>query len=204
MLSIANASSWFKKPVRTVKRFKKDESGVTAVEFAIVGGPFFLLVFAIIESAIFFWANQYLETIVDDVTRLYRTGQFVSTTPQWDITTKDGLEDELCRRIVALFDCDELFVQVDLEDEFIDLPLPPEPGNQNNFTNGRFTPDERFPDEVCPRKVIQITASYVWPVFTNYAAPLVSEGFDSDALINVTAVARTEGFQTAVNSNCTP
>lgn len=202
MLSFANASSWFRKPVRTVKRFKKDESGVTAVEFAIVGGPFFLLIFAIIETVIFFWANQYLETVVDDVTRLYRTGQITSTSPAWDISTKQGLDDELCRRIVALFDCENIFVQVDQEQRFQDLPLPPRGDNQNNFSNGNFAPQERFPPQICPLQVIQITASYVWPIFTNYSAPLVSEGFGSDALINVTAVARTENFPIAVSANC--
>jgi Flp pilus assembly protein TadG len=42
-------------------RFKRREDGAAAVEFALVALPFFGLMFAIIELAIFFFASRYLE-----------------------------------------------------------------------------------------------------------------------------------------------
>lgn len=174
---------------RIINRFKKNEDGTTAVEFALVGGPFFLLIFAIIESSLLFFANQYLETVVDDVARLYRTNRIVNINPAWDIGTQQGLRDEMCIRVVALFDCQKLIFQVDTRDKFSELPDAP---NSNDAVAGVYAPVERFPPRVCPEQVLQFTASYMWPVYANYSAPLVSDGLDKAALISVTAVVRTE------------
>lgn len=207
ILNLKNSFSKIGKPVRLVRRFKKDENGATAVEFAFVAGPFFLLVFAIFETAIYFWANQYLETIVDDVTRLYRTGQFVSTNPQWDIRTKQGFDDEICRRVKAMFDCDDIITQVDQAprnnpNNFVGIPLPPRSDDPANFQGTKFMPPERFPAEICPLRVTQVTASYEWPTFTNYSAPLLANDRNSNALINVTTITRTEDFTLQPGSNC--
>lgn len=185
------------RPVRTVRRFKKDENGATAVEFAIVGGPFFLLVFAIIETSLLFFANQYLETVIDDVARLYRTGQIAN------ISTKQDLKQELCRRVVAMFDCNRIITQVDIAAEFRDLPDPPDPADPTNFNSvGAFAPPESFPPEICPVRILQLTASYEWPVYANYSAPLTTGGLGSNALINVTAVVRTENFAIPAGFTC--
>ena len=187
-------------PIKVVNRFKKDEEGATAVEFAIVGGPFFLLVFAIIESSLLFFANQYLETVVDDVARLYRTGR------TGDVATAAKLKEEMCDRIVALFNCNRIITHVDVAEKFTDLPPPPQSNNVSNLDgDGNYAPPERFDDAaVCPGQVVQFTASYEWPIYTNYAAPLVSEGLNNNALINVTAVVRTEEFQAPPGVTCPP
>src|SRR5712692_11914383 len=51
------------------------EDGAAAVEFALVAAPFLALIFAIIETALVFFAGQYLETVVADSSRLIMTGQ---------------------------------------------------------------------------------------------------------------------------------
>ncbi len=182
-------------PVRVVRRFKNNEEGATAVEFAIIGGPFFLLIFAIIETSLLFFANQYLETIVDDIARLYRTGQIAN------ISTKADLKTEICNRVVALFDCNKIVIQVDTSPKFSSLPPPPTvSGNVDG--SGNYAPTERFPSEICPSEVLQFTASYEWPIYANYSAPLVSKGLNDNALINVTSVIRTEAFPIPTGSSC--
>ncbi len=174
-------------PPKVVRRFNANEEGTTAVEFAIIGGPFFLLIFAIIETSLLFFANQYLETVVDDITRLYRTGQISN------ISTKEDLKDEMCSRIVALFDCTNIKIHVDTAAKFSDLPPPPVASDHLDI-NGSYDPPERLPTDICPNQVLQMTASYEWPIYANYSAPLVADGLNDNALINVTAVVRTEGF----------
>jgi len=44
-----------------LRRFRKREDGAAAVEFALVALPFFGLVIAVIELAVFFFAARYLE-----------------------------------------------------------------------------------------------------------------------------------------------
>ncbi len=197
MLNKINRLLYKSRLVKNMRRFKTNDEGVTAIEFAIVGGPFFLLIFAIIETSIFFFANQYLETVTDDVARLYRTGQL------GDISTQDDLKDELCDRIVVLFDCNQIKVSVDVEDDFRDLPPPVDTTNTSNFdAAGNFTPPERFPPEVCPLNVLQLSASYEWPIYANYSAPLISPGLNDSALIHVTAVVQTEDFPAPAGSSC--
>ena len=43
-------------------RFRRDQRGVTAIEFGAVAAPFFALLFAIIETALTLWTTQVLET----------------------------------------------------------------------------------------------------------------------------------------------
>jgi len=185
------------KPVKVINRFHKDEDGVTAVEFALVGGPFFLLIFGIIESSLLFFANQYLETVVDDVTRLYRTGQVAN------LLTAAELEEEMCDRITALFDCDRIFISLDTAPRFADLPPPPVGSDTANINaQGGFEPVQRFDPNICPLQIVLITTSYEWPIYTNYASPLVADGLNNNALISATAVVRTENFEQLPGTVC--
>jgi hypothetical protein len=60
---------------RRLLRFRRDERGATVIEFGLVALPFFGLLFAIIETALVFFAGQALETAVSNAARLIRTGQ---------------------------------------------------------------------------------------------------------------------------------
>ena len=53
-----------------VRRFRRDGRGSAAVEFAFIAPVFFVLLFAIIETAIVFFASQVLEGAVQDTGRL--------------------------------------------------------------------------------------------------------------------------------------
>jgi len=44
--------------MRPFKCFRKDTSGATAVEFAMVAGPFFVLLLALIEVALVFFSTR--------------------------------------------------------------------------------------------------------------------------------------------------
>jgi Flp pilus assembly protein TadG len=56
-------------------RFRSNRKGSAAVEFALVAPVFFALLFAILETAIMFFASQVLETITQDAARQIMTGQ---------------------------------------------------------------------------------------------------------------------------------
>ena len=169
---------------KTVKRFHSTEDGATAVEFAMIAFPFFLLIFAIIETSLFFFAGQYLETAVDDTMRLYRTGQLGNG------TTAEDFRDELCDRVVVMFECKEIKTSVQTALEFDELGDPPVSDDEGNLPDDEYPPNSAFGGEV----IMQISASYKWPVFTNFAAPLAYKNGENFALIQVTAVTQTEPF----------
>ena len=58
-----------------LRRFRRNRRGSAAVEFALVAPVFFALLFAIIETAIVFFAGQVLETVTQDSARMIMTGQ---------------------------------------------------------------------------------------------------------------------------------
>ena len=57
------------------RRLVRQQDGAAAVEFALIAAPFLALVFAIMETAIVFFAGQALETAAADSARLIMTGQ---------------------------------------------------------------------------------------------------------------------------------
>ena len=95
-------SAWFRRlmPSRLARRFVRQQDGSAAVEFSLVAIPFLGLTFAILETALVFFAGQTLETAVTDSARLIMTGQ--AQDKSW---TKDDFKTEVCSRIHGLFDC---------------------------------------------------------------------------------------------------
>ena len=98
---------------RLLQRFRKDDEGATAIELSLVVLPFLALLFAILEGALVFWANQVLGTAVTDASRELYTGRFqqsTSSTPPADIAGR--FHEEVCNRVGKLLNCSALKVDV--------------------------------------------------------------------------------------------
>ena len=78
-------------PSRLVRRFVRQQDGSAAVEFSMVAIPFLGLTFAILETALVFFAGQTLETAVTDSARLIMTGQ--AQTGGW---SKEDFKNAVC------------------------------------------------------------------------------------------------------------
>ncbi len=167
---------------KIVRRFNGDREGTTAVEFAMLAFPFFLLLFGIIECSLLFFAGQMLESAVDDVGRKIRTGQLDDT------MTESEFKAEICTATSLLFDCDEVKVDLKVAATFDELDDPPEPeGGALNTSDYSFTAP-------CPEQIAMVTVTYEWPIFTNYVAAHVSNLNSGNALLNAIAVFRTEPY----------
>ncbi len=94
-------------PKRLFRRFRRNVSGSAAVEFSLVAVPFFALLFAIIETAIVFFAGQVLESGVQDSGRLIYTNQITNTN-----TTVAQFKADLCNRVSVLMNCTGIDVDV--------------------------------------------------------------------------------------------
>src|SRR6201991_2551905 len=102
-----------------LSRFRRSRAGSAAVEFALVAPVFFALLFAIIETAIMFFASQVLETITQTSARVVLTGQAqsgsVSACAVSGVSaacTQTTFKTYVCNQIPALFDCNSLYVDV--------------------------------------------------------------------------------------------
>lgn len=175
-------SAWYLRAPRVVKRFSGNERGVTAVEFAFTAPIFFLLLFAVIESCLQFFAGQLLESAVDEVGRRVRTGQLNNT------MTEQQFKDEICAATAILFTCADLDIDLQVAATFDELDDPPLPvDGEVDHSAYSFTAP-------CPEQIAMITASYEWPVFTNYVAAYLSDLNNGNALLNAIAVFRTEPY----------
>lgn len=81
-------------------KFIRDEAGATAVEFAIICLPFFLLIFCIIEVALGFFAGAALDASVKNVSRDIRTGR-----AQVEGLGQAEMKRRICEQLLDLFDC---------------------------------------------------------------------------------------------------
>ena len=83
---------------RVTLRFKRNQDGVVAVEFAFIGLPFLLLTFAIIEIAFVFMADINITHATSDSARKVRTGQA-------GISTVSEFINDVCSQVVFLPNC---------------------------------------------------------------------------------------------------
>ncbi|MBS3849923.1 pilus assembly protein [Devosia sp. J2-20] len=99
----------------------RNERGTTAVEFALLGLPFFMIIGAILETSVVFLSSQVLESAVQDTSRLIRTGRSQGT-----ITTAAEFKTKVCDRLFGLYgDCSGLHVEVSTINDFASAAISP-------------------------------------------------------------------------------
>ncbi len=87
--------AWRRSGFASLSRFRKREDGGAAVEFAIIVLPFFGMVLAVLELAIFFFASRYLEEGLFNARRKVLTQQLA--TASICTTFKSEVEKELSK-----------------------------------------------------------------------------------------------------------
>ncbi len=86
--------------------WRKDESGATAIEFAMVIGPFLGLLFAILEVALVYFAQFSLENANETAARLIRTGAAQNGTATSNPLSKSQFKQKVCAKLPAFMTCD--------------------------------------------------------------------------------------------------
>jgi Flp pilus assembly protein TadG len=141
--------------VAALRRFRRNRNGSAAVEFAMVAPMFIGLLFAILESAIVFFANQVLETVTQDSARMIMTGQEQSAGK-----TQADFKSVVCGKVNALFDCaNGITVDVQSASQFGTISLTNPVDNSGNYT----PPNGYFPGG--PGDIVVVRLFYQWPIF---------------------------------------
>ncbi len=102
----------------------RDETGATAIEFAILGIPFLALLFGILELAMIFFISSTTQHALETVARQIRTGEFQNAGDNWST-----FKDQVCTGMAGVGDCDNLRIDVVSSgtSRFSDLVLPISP-----------------------------------------------------------------------------
>src|SRR5579871_5013350 len=116
------------------RRFLRRQDGAVAVEFGLILLPFLALTFAIMETALVFFADQTLETAVADSARLIMTGQ-----AQNSALTAVTFKNAVCARIYGLFDCQNgVYVNVQTYSSFGSISYTPPLDSHGNLVTSNF------------------------------------------------------------------
>ncbi|WP_027579223.1 TadE/TadG family type IV pilus assembly protein [Bradyrhizobium sp. Ai1a-2] len=176
-----------------LRRFRRDRRGVTAVEFALVAPIFFVLLFAIIETALIFFAGQVLETINQDSARLVLTGE-----AQGGSLSQAQFKAAVCaHKLSFMFNCNGISVDVRSYPQAGEVKIPNQIGPGGTFTN-----DMKY----CPGRdgdFVVVRLFYEWPVIILkmlIGGDNLQYDFSnlngSKRLLSATAVFRNEPFPT--------
>lgn len=87
-------------PNRSLAAFRRDQKGATAVEFALLIGPFLFLLLGLMEVSMQYFIATAMDYSVQKTARLIRTGQ-----AQEAGLSVDDLRTTMCENILDLFDC---------------------------------------------------------------------------------------------------
>jgi Flp pilus assembly protein TadG len=136
-----------------LRRFRDNRTGASAVEFAIVAPLFLALLFAIIETALMFFAGQVLETMTQDAARMILTGQAQTANYQ-----QTDFKTYVCNQIPALFSCANLIVNVQ------SFPSPASASYMSLFDASCNTPTLSY-SPGGPGDLVLIQVAYKWQLF---------------------------------------
>ena len=170
--------------LKTARRLARQEDGTAAVEFGMVAMPFLALVFAIIETALVFFANQVLETAASDGARLIMTGQ-----AQEQGLSKDTFKEYVCSRVYGLVNCTAgVHVDVQTVTSFAsaNLTKPLNGDNELDTSGFKYEPGDA-------EQIVVVRLVYQWPT---YVAMLgLSNMAGNNRLMMATAAFRNEPFK---------
>ncbi|WP_051630638.1 TadE/TadG family type IV pilus assembly protein [Afifella pfennigii] len=161
------------------------EDGATVVEFALIAPPFFLLVLAIMETALIFTAEQFLENAVFEAARDVRTGQV-----QAERLDEAGFRERLCDNLLALIDCEgeNFYLDVRAYETFASARLASPVAKDDSFT------DPGSYEFGGPGDIVVVRAYYQWPTNPVYGALTFANLANGKRLLGAFAAFRNEPF----------
>ncbi|MFQ6158350.1 TadE/TadG family type IV pilus assembly protein [Sinorhizobium meliloti] len=185
------------------RRFIGDRKGATAIEFAILAMPFFIVVFASIETFVAFAGEQLLANATDTLARKIRTGEITTDAGKPGFTTETQFRQAFCEEIAIMMTCSATEatqaskLYLDVRKLPADLSVFPEavPRIGSDLDTSGFTVAPGGPNDYT-----MVRAYYRWTVITDLVRPLVTklrpagDSMPRDYLMVSTATFRNENY----------
>lgn len=186
-----------------LRRFRRSDDGAAAIEFAILAIPYFLIVFAILETFIAFIGEQVISNGVDVMARKVRTGEIQSKTAN-DTAFKTSFRTAFCQEISVMITCsaDEiatpkrLYLDLRSFSSFSDIPTGIPRVSTDKYADLKTTDFGYSPGGA--KSINMLRAYYRWPVITDLVRPMLttvrSSNGSGDFLIVATAAFQNEDY----------
>ena len=172
-------------PVRVARRFARHQEGSAAIEFGLVALPFFALIFAILETALVFFAGQTLETAASEAGRLIMTGQAQSAG-----YSQAAYKQQICNYLAGgLFDCaNGVYVNVQTYSSFSSV------NNTAPVSNGQFNTGAMNYTPGGPGCIVSVSLFYQWPIYVTLLGDSLTNLNGGYRLLEATSVFRNEPY----------
>jgi Flp pilus assembly protein TadG len=165
-------------------RFRRNRRASAVVEFALVAPVFFALLFAIIETALMFFASQVLQTITSNSARQILTGQVQVAA----LSQAQFQSNVVCPQIPALFTCANIYIDVESYPTFSNVVINNQIDSGGNFINNmQYNPGG-------PSDIVVVRLFYQWPIFVTGLGYNIANLSGSKRLLVATAAFRNEPY----------
>ncbi len=164
-------------------RFRRDSSGSALIEYSIIAFPFLILIFAIFEVGLLYWADLELENATNDAARLVLTGNAPPT--------REEMRIAICSKTAVLNRCEtDLRVELRAFANFEAIQQSQPLDIDNNLKN---LSDFDY-DIVVGNQVVQISTFYEWRLLNAVPFGSFSNMANNNRLLRTTVVTQTEPF----------
>jgi len=176
--------------VRLFGRIKRwlaaiDAGGAAAIEFALVGSAFMLMLLASFEFGYMLFVQSVLDNAARDSARLIRTGQ-----AQESANPTSTFQTLLCNEVGTLIGCNNVVYQAQVFNNWsaaqTAVNTPATRDVNGNFIAGPFSPGTAG-------QILVVTVTYNYPFFTPWIGGLLGGGTKS-ALLMSTVVFQNEPY----------
>lgn len=170
---------------RLICSFIRSSSGVAAVEFALIAAPFLVLLIAILETALVFFAGRMLDETTEQASRYILTGQ-----AQQSNMTQAAFAKYVCQHTWALFNCNNFMINIQNYNSFaaantatptLNFNAQGQVTNQWNYSPGN------------PGDIVIVQVMYEWPVIGLLGFNIANIGANNRLLVS-TAAFKNEPF----------
>jgi Flp pilus assembly protein TadG len=171
---------------RSLLRFGGNNSGAAAVEFALVAVPFVALLVGLFQTGLVFLAGRELDEAVSQASRYIMTGQAQNAS-----MTQSQFNSWVCQNIYALFNCNNLMVNVQTYSSFSSASTSAPTLTYN--AQGQVTNSWSYAPGG-PGDIVVVQAIYQWPVVLGPLGFNLSNLGNGDRLLMSTAVFKNEPY----------
>lgn len=181
-----------------LREFVRSRDGTAAIEFALLAIPYFLIIFAILETFVAFTAEQVISNAVDTLSRQIRTGQITASN-----TTQQQFRQAFCNEISVLITCSSseaatpssLYLDVESYTSFAAMPTTvPRQSSTDPYSDLKTTGFAFAPGGA--KSMNMVRAYYRWQIMTDLLRPYLTNIRPSDGSMPTTyLIVSTAAFQ---------
>jgi Flp pilus assembly protein TadG len=185
-----------------LRRFRRNRDGSAAVQFMLIAPLFFALLFAVVETAIMFFASQVLETVAQESARAIMTGQAQNGSPSvcgGAPCTPASFKAYVCSQIPAILNCNNISVDVQNYQTFANITITNPIDSNGNLNSGNFGYNPGGSSSCtgnvsCTNSIVKVTLYYPWQLFVTGLGYNISSMAGNKRLLTAIAVFRNEPY----------